>query len=598
VAVHPSTGDAYITDIGGNRIQQFDSDGTFVRAFGAGAGTAFSNPRGIDVDAAGNVWVADIGNGKVQKFSSTGSYLGTLGGTGTAPFAVKVDPDGKVWVTDFQTSPNQVHKIDPATGQRLLTINGFGQPVDITFDDSGQAHILNFNTKEIRTYTVDGGFLASRPVPVIVSDGWYSQPYPLGVAVDGQGRLLLTNQTSQVAVFDPPTPPDTDGDGIPNAIECDPDVPDTFCDPDGGGHTGEVLSNGTGAPLTFVDLPDPEGVKVIVGGTSGQAKIRLCGGFVLGVSAGNEVNVTCGSITIEVVAGGPVTLTPDGGDGVTTVTVPQGVTAYINNVVDDQFTVEYRAGENPVIVEVNGVISNVDQNTPDLDFDANVAPTIDSVIAPTAPLSLAQQPTSVSVRFTDPGTSDSHTCAVNWGDGETTAGIVDGLACSASHRYSTAGVFTVEVTVTDDAGDSDTATALVVVYDPNGGFVTGGGWFESPAGAYQAAPDLAGKATFGFVSQYKKGASVPTGNTQFQFKAGDLDFKSTQYEWLVVAGGKSANFKGSGTINGTGDYKFMIWAADGNPDTLQIKIWSDNGVVYDNGVRQPISGGSIVVHSK
>ena len=433
-------------------------------------------------------------------------------------------------------------------------------------------------------------------MPVVESNGWYSQPYPYRMAINGEGRLLLTNSV-QVAVFDPPTPPDTDGDGIPDAIDCDPDaVTVQFCD---GVHTGEVISNGTGEPLTFVDLPGSEGVKVIVGGASGtQAKIRLCGGFTMTVSAGNEVNVTCGSVTVEVITGGSVILTPESGDGVTTVAIPQGVRARIATVDGDSFTVEYKAGTAPVIVEVNGVVTNVDQDTGDLDFSANVAPVIDAVAAPNAPVSLAQQPVAVSASFTDPGATDSHTCTVDWGDGATTVGTVDGLACSATHPYAEAGVFTVEVTITDDAGDSDSATALVVVYDPDGGFVTGGGWFESPAGAYKAAPELAGKATFGFVSKYKKGASVPTGNTQFQFTAGDLDFKSTQYEWMVVTGGKAANFKGSGTINGAGDYKFMIWTDDGQPDTLQIKIWADNGVVYDNGKHQPISGGSIVVHAK
>ena len=47
---------------------------------------------------------------------------------------------------------------------------------------------------------------------------------------------------------------------------------------------------------------------------------------------------------------------------------------------------------------------------------------------------------------------------------------------------------------------------MFVVYDPSGGFVTGGGWINSPASAYVAAPDLAAKASFGFVSKYEKGA--------------------------------------------------------------------------------------------
>jgi hypothetical protein len=119
-------------------------------------------------------------------------------------------------------------------------------------------------------------------------------------------------------------------------------------------------------------------------------------------------------------------------------------------------------------------------------------------------------------------------------------------------------------------------------------------------GAYKLDPTLEGKATFGFVSKYKKGASVPEGNTEFQFKAGDLNFSSTSYDWLVVnQGGTNAQFKGYGTINGTGNYGFMLWAGDGSPDTFRIKIWDANEVVvYDNGTDQPIGGGSIVVHKK
>jgi hypothetical protein len=110
-----------------------------------------------------------------------------------------------------------------------------------------------------------------------------------------------------------------------------------------------------------------------------------------------------------------------------------------------------------------------------------------------------------------------------------------------------------------------------------------------------------GKATFGFVSKYKKGASIPTGTTEFQFKAGGLNFHSSNYEWLVVnQDGTNAQFKGYGTINGAGNYGFMLWAGDGSPDTFRIKIWdaTTEEVVYDNGMDQPIGGGSIVIHKK
>lgn len=116
-------------------------------------------------------------------------------------------------------------------------------------------------------------------------------------------------------------------------------------------------------------------------------------------------------------------------------------------------------------------------------------------------------------------------------------------------------------------------------------------------------PAVTGQANFGFVSKYKKGADIPTGQTQFEFEAGNLDFHSTDYEWLVVTGADYAKFKGSGTINDTGDYQFMLWAGDNGQDgdTFRIKIWTeDNGietVIYDNGMDQTINGGQIVVHT-
>ena len=150
----------------------------------------------------------------------------------------------------------------------------------------------------------------------------------------------------------------------------------------------------------------------------------------------------------------------------------------------------------------------------------------------------------------------------------------------------------------------ETDHMLLAVYDSDAGFVTGGGWIDSPVGAYKPDPTLYGKANFGFVSKYKKGQSTPDGNTEFQFKAGDINFHSSSYEWLVITGGSKAMFKGIGTINGEGSYKFMITAQDINGgDTFRIKIWEEdtNGdeiVIYDNGVDTVLGGGQIKIHSK
>ena len=82
-------------------------------------------------------------------------------------------------------------------------------------------------------------------------------------------------------------------------------------------------------------------------------------------------------------------------------------------------------------------------------------------------------------------------------------------------------MYTIDVTVTDDDGASGTASVMVVVYDPNGGFVTGGGWIEAPAAALTSDPSAAtGKANFGFVSKYEKGATVPDGQRSSSSRPG------------------------------------------------------------------------------
>lgn len=245
----------------------------------------------------------------------------------------------------------------------------------------------------------------------------------------------------------------------------------------------------------------------------------------------------------------------------------------------------------------------------------NVAPTLDAITVDQAliPVNTA---INASASFSDPGTLDTHTAAWDWGDSATTAGNVTQDAGSGSvndsHSYSAPGVYTIKLTVTDSDGapSNESVYQYVVVYDPSGGFVTGCGWFDSPVGAYVADPSLTGKANFGFVAKYKKGASVPEGHTEFQFKASDLNFKSVSYQWLVVSGAK-AQFKGAGTINGAGNYGFMLMAIDGNingsADKFRIKIWDmDNGdaVVYDNLIGATdasdpttmLGGGNIVIH--
>ena len=235
--------------------------------------------------------------------------------------------------------------------------------------------------------------------------------------------------------------------------------------------------------------------------------------------------------------------------------------------------------------------------------------TLGPISAPTSPVPVNTQITA-SDTFTD-DSDDTHMATWNWGDSTTSTGTVTESGGSGSvqdtHTYTAPGVYTITLTVNNsDGATSSTQFKYVVVYDPNGGFVTGGGWIISPPGAYPANPTATGKANFGFNVKYHSGSStVPTGKTEFSFNAGNIDLSSTGYNWLVVSSPTQAQFQGTGTINGAGNYLFNIAIQSGSTNYIRIQINdTNNNVVYDTQTGAPITaspttplgGGSFIIH--
>jgi len=218
------------------------------------------------------------------------------------------------------------------------------------------------------------------------------------------------------------------------------------------------------------------------------------------------------------------------------------------------------------------------------------------------------------VAFNDPDKLDTHTATWDWGDGTTAAGTVtESLGAgtiTGDHVYSAPGIYAVSVTVDDGYGNTDTAIyQYVIVYDPNGRFTTGGGWIDSPAGAYVFDPSAAGKMNFGFEVKYKKDAVMPEGNLTFQIHADHAKFKAAGFDWLVVTG-NTAYAQGIGVLDDQGLYGFLLSVTDDpakrGVDRFRLMIWDleSNIVIYDNQAgasiptlpAQMIGGGNIKLH--
>ncbi len=216
---------------------------------------------------------------------------------------------------------------------------------------------------------------------------------------------------------------------------------------------------------------------------------------------------------------------------------------------------------------------------------SNVDPVIASVSGPATSLTLGSTAT-ISLSYSDAGAADTHSATFTWGDTTTSAATCAAGVCTTTHTYAAAGIYTVGITLADDDGGTAASSfQSVIVTDANAGYVTSGGWIDTPAG----------KGTFMANAQYMKSGLSGTA----RFDVGSSTFTATSFEWLVVSG-STATMKGTGTIDKAGAYAFVITVNDATPDKFGIRIWNPltNTVVFDTTTPQALAGGAVEIHTK
>ena len=105
---------------------------------------------------------------------------------------------------------------------------------------------------------------------------------------------------------------DANGDRIADALQPPGTPPGSFTDDTGDGDvtTGSVVD---GSFSSIEDAPDPDGVRVTTGGTALRLEMSCAsGGYTTEVAAGTSTVLTCGSLRVEHVTGGYVRVIPAG----------------------------------------------------------------------------------------------------------------------------------------------------------------------------------------------------------------------------------------------------------------------------------------------
>ncbi|RDV13632.1 T9SS C-terminal target domain-containing protein [Pontibacter diazotrophicus] len=197
-------------------------------------------------------------------------------------------------------------------------------------------------------------------------------------------------------------------------------------------------------------------------------------------------------------------------------------------------------------------------------------------------------------------------------------------------------LFKISLTYRAGSGCPSTTSVLYVhVFDPEAGFVTGGGWYESPANPDYEFMQESRRAHLSLVARYsQRNEKEVQGSTRLLLQAGSFTFRSTSYEaGTLVITDNSAFVRGLGTVtyregrgrpvNDEREFGFLVAATDGDfgagagQDRFRLQIYvinedgSQGAVVYDNQAGCPsaslddnaeactvIGGGNITIHKK
>jgi hypothetical protein len=211
----------------------------------------------------------------------------------------------------------------------------------------------------------------------------------------------------------------------------------------------------------------------------------------------------------------------------------------------------------------------------------------------------AGKPVTLSTPYEDPGTNDTQECVVDWDDGtpaQTYSG--HGSTCDATHTYPHAGMYTIKLSTTDDDGDADHWTTMIVVYDPKAGWNNSDGSMLSAPGAWASQPSTSGEQWFHLAAKYyPQNDTVPVGDAQTWLANSSFRFTSASngVDWLVVTRDGKIASKGRGKLQGlTGDYGYVFYGYDGcangqspncrpGPDRFRVVVWPLSEGAYPTG---------------
>jgi tripartite motif-containing protein 71 len=206
-------GNNYVADANNNRIQKFNTSGSFLTSWGSFGTTngKFITPRGIAIDSTDSVYVADSQNGRIQKFTANGAYITQWGSPGSnpgqfsAPVGIASSDAGEVYIADSGNNRIQVFDLSGNYRRTWGTVGtGPGQlstPGGIAYDNKRDlVFIVELGLPRVQVFSSSG---APYGVWAESTSGPCQLAKAMAIATDQRGDVYVVDRdNNRVAQFD------------------------------------------------------------------------------------------------------------------------------------------------------------------------------------------------------------------------------------------------------------------------------------------------------------------------------------------------------------------------------------------------------------
>ena len=140
-------GRIYVSELSGNRVSVFESDGSFAYHITGN----LSTPWGLTFDPSGNLHVCNYDSNYVSIFTPEGRYISQYASQVTRPAGVVIDEEGYTFIAENNGTNSRFSVLSP-NHQLIRYVQNFNSATGITMDKEGFVYVCSYGTSQVFKY--------------------------------------------------------------------------------------------------------------------------------------------------------------------------------------------------------------------------------------------------------------------------------------------------------------------------------------------------------------------------------------------------------------------------------------------------------------